>query len=96
VTSRRWLFVLLLGGLVTFAVIGGEYSTQAWLSLRREAARERLRIDDLRREVDSLIRYARLVETDLATQERIARERHGMLKAGEHAFILEERSDREP
>jgi cell division protein FtsB len=96
VTSRSWVVLLLLGGLVAFAVMGGEYSTPAWLSLRREAGRERLRIEDLQREVDSLIRYARLVETDLATQERIARERHGMLKAGEHAFILEERPDREP
>ena len=91
---RRWLLLLLLGGLVTFAVMGGEYSTPAWLSLRREASRERLRIEELRRDVDSLARYARLVETDLATQERIARERYGMLKPGEHAFILEERAER--
>jgi cell division protein FtsB len=96
VTSRRWLVLLLLGGLKAFAVMGGEYSTPAWRSLRREAARQRLRIEELQRDVDSLTRYARLVESDLATQERIARERHGMLKPGEHAFILEERADRAP
>jgi cell division protein FtsB len=91
VTGRRWLLVAALGAAALFALMGGEYSTPAWLSLRRAEALERARIAELEREIDSLARVARLVATDPRTQERIARERHGMLRPGEHAFILEER-----
>jgi len=91
VTIKGWLlvaaFVLALG----FAFQGGEYSTLAWLQLRREARAEDARIAELRQEVDSLTRVAKLVETDHWTQEKIAREQHGMLKPGEHAFLIEDR-----
>jgi cell division protein FtsB len=95
-TRTRWivLAVLLLG--ILFAIQGGEYSTLALRRLRADERTEAARIAELKRVVDSLTRYVKLVETDLETQERIAREQHGMLKPGEHAFILEEASERKP
>jgi len=63
-----------------FAVQGGEYSTT---SLFRQSARERMltaAIDSLRRDVDSLRALKRRIETDPATQERIAREDFGMVR----------------
>ena len=77
-----------LGAAVIFGLQAGEYSTWAWLALRRDEQQEGERIRELRREIDSLARYAKLVETDAETQERIAREQYGMLKPGEHAFIF--------
>lgn len=89
-TPARW--AALAGVLVAllFALQGGEYSTWQWLSLRSDRVEERQRIGALEREVDSLARVAKLVETDPETQERIAREQYGMLKKGEFAFILVE------
>ncbi len=95
-TPTRWLLVAALGAGTLFAIQGGEYSTLALRKLRTDERVERARIAELKRVVDSLTRYAKLVESDPETQERIAREQHGMLKAGEHAFILEEAEERQP
>jgi cell division protein FtsB len=94
-TGRRMLLVAVLGTAALFALLGGEYSTFAWLTLRREEAATRERIAELTREVDSLATLARQVDRDPETIERYARERHGMLRPGEHAFILEEPAERE-
>jgi cell division protein FtsB len=93
VTGRRWILAVVVGAALWFALMGGEYSLPEWRKLRRDERRERARIAELEREIDSLARLARQVATDLETQERIARERHGMLKPGEHAFIIEERPE---
>ena len=56
-----------------------------------EAERERVtraEVAALAREVDSLARVKKLVETDKDTQERVAREQYGMLRAGETEFTL--------
>jgi cell division protein FtsB len=90
VTGARWLAIAVLVVAALFGFQAGEYSTLAWLQLRRDERTESALVVELRRQVDSLTEYAKLVETDPETQERIAREQHGMLKAGEHAFILEE------
>jgi len=95
-TPRRWIFLAIVALAVLFAFEGGEYSTFQWLELRRDVKAEATRVRELQRKVDSLARYARMVETDPETQERIARQEHGMLKRGEHAFILEEPQEREP
>ena len=95
-TPARWLAVTVLLAAVVFAFQGGEYSTMQWLNLRRQEREERARVTELRRTVDSLARVAKLVETDPETQERIARERHGMLRKGEHAFIFEEGPEVKP
>ncbi len=94
--KSRWLVALILAAALLFALQGGEYSTVAWFKLRREERAEAARVQELRRTVDSLIRYAKQVETDLELQERIARERYGMLKPGEHEFRLIEAKDRQP
>ena len=76
-----------VGGLV-FAFMGGEYSTFDWLTLRRDIGTERPTIGRLRVEVDSLTAWAIALETDSATQERVAREHYGMLREGEHAYLV--------
>ncbi len=81
---------------LVFAVQGGEYSTVAWLKLRGEERAEVARVAELQRTVDSLLAYAKKVETDPETQERIAREQYRMLKAGEHVFLFLEGKDRQP
>ena len=88
-TPQRWGVLLAVVAALAFALLGGEYSTFEWLSIRREVKQEAARVRVLKREVDSLTTVAKLVETDPETQERIAREQHGMLRKGEHAYILE-------
>jgi len=83
----------LIGGLafvggIVFAFMGGEYSTFDWWTLRQEIAVEREAIAMLRVEVDSLSAWAIAIETDSATQERVAREHYGMLREGEHAYLV--------
>ena len=71
---------------VFYALEGGEYST---LDLFRQKNRERMltqAIDSLKRDVDSLKTLKRLIETDPATQERIAREEFGMVREKELLF----------
>jgi cell division protein FtsB len=77
---RRAIWVALIVGGVIFAIQGGEYSTR---DLFRQHERQRqitARIDSLKYEVDSLRSILRLLETDSATQERIARENWGMVR----------------
>jgi cell division protein FtsB len=82
-TARRLLAggVLLLAGY--YAVWGGEYSAFHLLRLDAEQARAHAELRDLRTELDSLEAHARMLETDDATIERIARERFGMVRDGE-------------
>ncbi len=82
--------VLLLRVAVAFAVYfafqGGEYST---VDLFRQRQREGMltqAVDSLQRDVDSLRTLKRLVESDPATQERIAREDFGMVREKELLF----------
>ena len=82
--------VLLLRLAVAFAVYfafqGGEYST---VDLYRQRQREGMltqAVDSLQRDVDSLRTLKRLVESDPATQERIAREDFGMVREKELLF----------
>ena len=63
-----------------FAVQGGEYSTRDLFVLRSRTATMTRQVDSLQRQVDSLGRYLRLVKSDSATQERIAREEFGMVR----------------
>ncbi len=94
--TSRWLVALVVVVALVFAVQGGEYSTFAWLKLRREERAEVARVAELQRTVDSLLAYAKKVETDPETQERIAREQYRMLKPGEHVFLFLEGKDRQP
>jgi cell division protein FtsB len=67
---------------VVWAVQGGEYGTTDLFRQRAPRALEAA-VDSLRRQVDSLERYKRAIETDPAVQERIAREEFGMIRPGE-------------
>ena len=84
----RWIIVVLVLLAIVFALQAGEYNTFHWLSLKSREKAERAAVAALQREVDSLTRVKKLVETDPATQERIARELYGMLRAGEWEFTL--------
>ncbi len=71
---------MVIGGAIVFALQGGEYST---MDLYRQHVHKRAlerTTDSLQKLVDSLGRFARLVETDTVTQERIAREEFGMVR----------------
>ena len=71
---------------VYFALQGGEYST---VDLFRQRQRERMlthMIDSLKHDVDSLRNLKRLIDTNPATQERIARENFGMIRDKELLF----------
>ena len=71
---------------VYFALQGGEYST---VDLFRQGQRERMltqMVDSLQHEVDSLKALRKLLDTDPATQERIAREDFGMIRDKELLF----------
>lgn len=65
---------------VAFAVQGGEYGTSDLLRQRRQLARERAAVDSLAKAVERLKAERKAVESDPATQERIAREEFGMVK----------------
>jgi cell division protein FtsB len=87
VTGRR-VAVVILVLLGIFAIQGGEYSSWDYLTLRRERTDERRQIADLEERVDSLARAAIAVETDPVVQERVARERYGMLRDGEFGYQI--------
>lgn len=76
----RLIFWLLAIGAIVFALQGGEYSTRDLWKQRKLKQRLTAETDSLQREVDSLRREAKAVQTDPATQERIAREQYGMVR----------------
>ena len=87
-TWTKLIGALLTVGGLAFALMGGEYDTLDWLTLRQDIESEQQLITQLRWEVDSLSAYAGAIESDSATQERVAREEFGMLREGEHGFIV--------
>ena len=83
---KIWLFRFAIVFAVYYALQGGEYSTYDLFRQRhREQALTHM-IDSLQRDVDSLRTFKRLLETDPATQERIAREDFGMIRDKELLF----------
>ena len=87
-TKARWVAVVLVVVALYFAAQGGEYSTLQWLDLRKRESAEAELVRGLEREVDSLTRVKKRVETDPAMQERVAREKYGMLRQGEMEYTL--------
>jgi cell division protein FtsB len=88
VTLGRWATVAGLALALYFALQGGEYGTLDLLQLRREEAQERAHVAELQRLVDSLTTAAVGIELDPRVQERVARERFGMIKKGEFLYRL--------
>jgi cell division protein FtsB len=88
VTPGRWAIIAGLAFALYFALQGGEYGTLDLLQLRRETAEEREKVARLQRMVDSLTAVALGIEKDPRVQERVARERFGMLRKGEFLYRL--------
>ncbi len=85
----RLILFALAAGAVYFAIQGGEYGTSDLVRQRIEKRRLAATIDSLAREVDSLKKYRKAVETDPRMQERIAREQWGMVRAGEILYLFD-------
>lgn len=87
-TGPRWAALAALLFALYFGLQGGEYGTTDLLALRRQEAAEQAQVLRLRRLVDSLQRSADAIEHDLRVQERVARERFGMIRRGELLYRL--------
>ena len=87
-TPARWAAIAGLVFALYFALQGGEYGTLDLLQLRREEAEESSNVGRLHRMVDSLSRVAWAIEHSPRMQERVAREKFGMLKKGEFLYRL--------
>jgi cell division protein FtsB len=85
-TLKQLLTRLAIVFAVYFAFQGGEYST--WDLYRQQQRAEMLThaIDSVKRDVDSLASLKRNIQSDPATQERIAREDFGMVRNKELLF----------
>ena len=77
---KRYVWWVLIAVAVYFAVQGGEYSTKDLYVLHRRTDNLTREVDSLQRQVDSLGRFLKLVKSDSATMERIAREEFGMVR----------------
>jgi cell division protein FtsB len=88
VTLGRWATIIGLALALYFALQGGEYGTLDLLQLRKDEAEERADVFRLQRLVDSLTKAAVAIELDPRVQERVARERFGMIKKGEFLYRL--------
>ena len=77
---KRYVWWALIALAVYFAVQGGEYSTKDLYVLQRRTGSLTRQVDSLQRQVDSLSRFLKLVKSDSATMERIAREEFGMVR----------------
>ena len=77
---KRYVWWVLIAIAIYFAVQGGEYSTKDLYVLHRRTGNLTREVDSLQRQVDSLGRFLKLVKSDSATMERIAREEFGMVR----------------
>ena len=87
-TPARWAAIVGLACALYFALQGGEYGTLDLLQLRREEREEREKVARLKTVVDSLTKAAAAIERDPRVQERVARERFGMIRKGEFLYRL--------
>lgn len=76
----RLIWWLVIAGAVFFGAQCGEYSSMDLVRQHRSQRRIERQIDSLRTVLDSLQRQISAALTDLATQERIAREEFGMVR----------------
>ena len=80
--KRAWRFVglVVLLAAIVFAIQGGEYGTTDLFQQRSKKAHLLAEIDTLEKQVDSLERVKKSIQTDPAVQERIAREEFGLIR----------------
>ena len=88
-TPGRFIAVVLILGGVAFGLWGGLFSTVDWWKLKQRVESERQAIERLEAETDSLAAWAQALESDSATQERVAREVFGMIRDGEMLYRVE-------
>jgi cell division protein FtsB len=88
VNRWRWLALVVLVAAAVFAFNGGQHSRREYLALKRREADIRLRMDSLRIAVDSLRAFHDSLITSPVVQERVARERRGMIRPGEILILL--------
>ena len=67
-------------GVLWFAVQGGEYGTTDLMSQKTKRRVLEAEVADMKRVVDSLVGWKKVILTDPAVQERIAREEFGMVR----------------
>ena len=84
----RWAILAGLLLATYFALQRGEYSILDLRKLRRAVVEESTSVVRLQYVVDSLGRLATAIERDPRMQERVARERFGMLREGEFLYRL--------
>lgn len=88
-TIWRGLALVVVLAAAVFAWSGGSYSQREYLRLRADTLVARVRLDSLIGEVDSLRPFLDSLASDPVVQERLARERLGMIRPGEIMLILE-------
>ena len=76
---RAFLY-LVIATAAYFAVQGGEWPTTALFKQRERERILRDSIATLQRDVDSLRAFRKAMQSDPVLQERVARERHGMVR----------------
>jgi cell division protein FtsB len=88
VSPGRWAIIAGLVAALYFALQAGEYGILDLRQLRQAVVEESTTVVQLQRVVDSLARVATAIERDPRMQERVARERFGMLRKGEFLYRL--------
>jgi cell division protein FtsB len=88
VTRGRWVALVIVVLALAFALGGGEYGTWNWWVLRRREREEQAAVARLQATVDSLTLVLKAVQGDPQIQERIARERFGMIRRGEFLYKI--------
>jgi cell division protein FtsB len=77
---KRYIWWVLIAIALYFGVQGGEYSTMDLYTLHRRTRTLTRQVDSVQHQVDSLSRFLKLIRSDSATMERIAREEFGMVR----------------
>ena len=90
---------MLILGAMYFTLQAGEFSTRDILRERSRRRQLLVQIDSLQHQADSLTRVERMIRTDPATQEHIAREDFGMVRGDNeiiYKFVTPSTSDSAP
>ena len=93
---KRLLLPALIGLSVYFALFGGEYSVFEVRRIRAERVELEQRLVELEQANECLKAWADALQTDSATIERLARDRYGMIRAGEVLYRITGPTDSVP
>ena len=93
---KRLLLPALIGLSVYFALFGGEYSVFEVGRIRAERVELEQRLVELEQANECLKAWADALQTDSATIERLARDRYGMIRAGEVLYRITGPTDSVP